>query len=119
MIALLAAAVGALTTPTERWSCVYPGYPDGQPVAVNLELRGSELADADFSYSYKVVFDDGRALIGSYPAVGPTNGVYKINVRSIVIDRQTGDMIVANTDLGAKGDENEPSTGKCGRSAFP
>lgn len=119
MITLIVAAAGVLTVPTERWSCVYPGYPDGEPVAVNLELHGDEIKDADFLYSYKVVYDDGRALIGSYPGVGPTDGAYKINVRTIVIDRQTGEMIVGNTDLGAKGEENKPSTGRCGKLAFP
>jgi len=118
MILGLTAFLAAQAPNHERWACVYSGYGDGKPISVIMELRGKELTDVDFGVSYHVVFDDGRALIAVYPAVGPTGGKYTINSRTMVIDRETGRMIVANADLGGSAADNSPTSGQCGKAGL-
>ena len=111
---VLAARLGVTgAAATERWVCIYPGYPDAKPVSVSFDLLGDKLIQ-DGLWPYQVVHNADDALIATYPRVGTVEGRRAVDARTIVIDRGTGDMTISNIDLWpALAGENLPENGHC------
>ena len=116
---MIAALLLAAVTPTERWSCVWPNYPDKKPLAATFELEGRLLTDEASKVAYQVVLDQPDALVAIYPSVASAGAKSEIRARTILINRRTGDMILARVKLNENESEDRPAFGQCGNLSLP